>query len=116
MARTKAQIGVQALEELGVVALGQSATAAQTATINAAYDQVWDALDDHGVVVWLSTESVPSAYVNPVVALVAAQRMNMFGISNDRYTRIAGAASGSIAEIRRLNAGNWVNARAVEDF
>ena len=116
MARTKAQIGIQALEELGVLPLGQTPTADQSDKIKTAYDQVWEALDRRNIAVWGKTEDIPDAYVNPVVALVAAQRLNVFGVSNDRYARVAGAARGAEDEIRRLNAGDWMNTSGVEDF
>lgn len=116
MAKTATQIRNQALRELGVLPLGQTASAEWAQSVDEAYTEVYAALQEHDLAVWSSSESVPDAYVNPVVVLVAAQRLNVAGVSNDRYQRIANAAAGALSEIRRIKAGQWFNTRDVEDY
>lgn len=116
MAKTKQQVIDRALQELGVLPLGQNATAEWSSTMSDAYDEVFAALELKGLVSWGGTDSVPDEYVKPVSVLMAAQRINIAGVSNDRASRIAVEASGAIDELREINAGAFQNISEVSDF
>lgn len=99
---TKAEVRNYTLQELGVLQLGQSAQSQDATEIETAYDEVYADLKSEGLAVWASTGSVPAKLVPHMVALVAYSRANTYGISNDRYMRIAAKAGTAKSEIRRL--------------
>lgn len=95
-----AEIRNKALRRLGVLAIGQTATAEQGADLEAAYAEVYAALLERNLAVWGASEAVPDYLVNPVVALVAYARVNEYSVSDSRYQRLArdaGSAEGAIA-------------------
>lgn len=102
MAVTRAEIANRALREAGILAYGQTATSNLTDAALQGYDEVYANLEELGIVDWGSTASVPNQYVPWVVALVAFNKANEWGISNDRYTRIAQVASVAERSIRRV--------------
>lgn len=116
MSASKTTIRNKALKKLGVLADGQTATAEQSASVEAAYDEVYARLDHIGLVVWSSTEEVPDQYIAPIVALVAMERAEDYSIPDSRFQRLAVQAARAEMEIRRIMSGRWMNPTEVEDF
>ena len=102
MALTKAQIRDRAASELGVLPLGQALQHQDKVRIEQAYDEIYANLKSRGLASWSSTGSVPNEFVSHVVALVAYNCLNSYGVSNDRYNRISSKAGVAIQEITSL--------------
>jgi hypothetical protein len=98
---TAADIRNKAGALLGVKALGQTLQNSVSSDLDAAYDEVYARLRDEDLVSWHSTAAVPDEVVSPVVDLVAFARVNEYGVSSERYQRIAIAASQAEIRIRR---------------
>ena len=97
---TKAQVRDRAAGELGILRLGQSLQHQDKVRIEAAYDEVYEALKDEGLAIWASTAEVPTKLVPHVVALVADNCLNNYGVSIERYNRIK-LAAGTDGEIAK---------------
>lgn len=106
MSKTKAQIRDRAATELGRLKLGQSLQNQDKVRIEEAYDEVYADLKSDGLNTWASTGSVPDELVPFVSGLVALRCANTYGVSVERFNRIA-AVVGTDGErgkreIRRL--------------
>jgi acetyl-CoA acetyltransferase len=102
MAVTRAEIANRALRRAGRLAYGQTAESTLSNAALQAYDEVYDYLERLGIVDWGSTASVPNEYVPWVVAMTAYNKADEWGISNERFARIAQDANAAEREIRRL--------------
>ena len=98
---TAAEIRDKAGLKLGVRALGQTLDNAVSSDLDAAYDEVYAKLRDEDLVSWHSTAEVPDELVSPVVDLVSFARVDEYGVSGERFQRIALAASSAEIRIRR---------------
>lgn len=98
---TAAEIRDKAGFKLGIKAFGQALENAASSDLDAAYTEVYARLRDEDLVSWHSTASVPDELVSPVVDLVAFARVDEYGVSGERYQRIAIAASQAEIRIRR---------------
>lgn len=114
MAKTKTQLVERALQKLGKLALGQTAEAAMQDDMEDAYDQIYARLENKGMTVWSSTDSVPDEFVEDVVALMAFERAE--GIPEARYQRLFNDANRAFVAISATVSGKWLNSRDVEDF
>jgi hypothetical protein len=103
---TAAQIRTKALKKLGVLAIGQTASAEISADLDEAYEEVYAQLDARNLAEWDSDEEIPDEYVNPVVALVAYARVDEYSIPNDRYQRITLDMRQALAQIREMQESN----------
>lgn len=99
---TKAEIRDRAASDLGRLRLGQSLQNQDKVRIEAAYDEVYDALKDEGLTIWASDGEVPTRCVPHVVALVADNCLNTYGVSPERFQRIKMAVANAEREIRRF--------------
>lgn len=87
----KAGIKQRALEELGVVQIGQGAESQHDSRINAAYNEVYSDLKAEGIATWSYSGYIPNEVTYHLVNLVAMNAINSFSVSNDRYQRIMAA-------------------------
>lgn len=92
----------QALRELGVIQVGQSADAQDFNLIGEAYDSVYAILKQQGLATWSSTGTIPNEIRDQVVALVAMSKINEFSVSEKRYNRILPKAQVAIPSIKSL--------------
>jgi len=99
---TLAELKKRALQELGVLRLGQDAKAQDSASIEKSYYEIYEALKEQGLATWASAGPIPDKIVPHVVALVAMNRSNTYSISQERLQRIVGMASGAVPGIRAL--------------
>ncbi len=117
---TKAEVRDQALELLGVLRIGQSPQDQDKVTIETAYDEVYADLKKDGLATWSSTGSVPAELVPHVAHLVAFARIDVYGVSNERYQRILAKTgeNGWIAkrEIRRLTTPDYESLEEPTDY
>lgn len=99
---TKAELRDRAANDLGLLRLGQSLQAQDTTRIESAFDEVYADLKTDGLNVWASTASCPVELVPHVVALIADNCLNTYGVSPARYQRIKIASGNAKREMRRL--------------
>lgn len=95
------------MELLGVLALGKTISATDTARMTRAYDQVYDELKEEGLAYWPSAGPVPDKFVSYVEALMAFNACDTYSVSAERYQRIVNKAANSHREIRRLGAPDY---------
>ncbi len=98
---TAAQIRDKAGFKLGVKDLGQALENSVSSDLEDAYQEVYSRLRDEDLVSWSLISEVPNELVSPVVDLVAFARADEYGVSGERYQRIAIAASQAEIRIRR---------------
>jgi hypothetical protein len=113
---TKEQIKWRALNKLGVIANGQTMTAAQDADMEAAYLETYGRLADIDAVGWDADEDVPDSVANEVAVLVAMQRVDNYSISNERLQRLASQASMAEARIFHVLGPTYQSPLPVSDF
>lgn len=116
MALTKTQIVERAAYELGILRLNQSLQSQDQTRLEQAYDEVYADLKEDGVATWASTASVPTDVVPHIVAMVAFNAVDTYGVSNDRYQRIAGKASVAKKKIDSLQVPAYVSQEEPTDF
>jgi len=98
---TAAEIRDKAGFKLGVKTLGQALENSVSSDLDEAYNEVYDRLRAEDLVNWDISADIPTDVVDPVVYLVAFSRAVEYGVSGERYQRIAIAASQSETRIRR---------------
>ena len=117
MAVTRAEIANRALRRCGRLAFDQQPESSLSDEALQAYDEVYDALEELGIVDWGSTTSIPNQYAFYIVALTAYSLADTLGISNDRYQRIAVDAQSAEQAIRRIyNSSYTPNEIQVKNF
>lgn len=113
---TKAEVRDRAANDLGRLRLGQALQDPARVRIESAYDEVYADLKDEGLAIWASTAEVPTKVVPHVVALVANNCLDTFGVSAERYQRIKIAESKAKREIRRLVTPEHESLEDPQDF
>lgn len=117
MAVTRAEIANRALRRAGRLAYGQTATSLLTDAALQGYDEIYSFLFELGIVDWGSTSDVPNEYVPWIVALVAYNKADEWGISNDRFARIQADAAIAERQIRRAFENGYTSTEIqVSDF
>lgn len=102
----------RAANALGLRRLNQAIAAEHSTRIGEAYDEVYGQLKDEGLATWASTGSVPDAIVPHVSALMAANCLDSYGVSEERFARITNAA-GPDGETAKMNIRMHVNPSTV---
>lgn len=113
---TGAEIRDRAASDLGRLALGQSLAAQDATRITAGYAEVYAALKKEGLATWAYASEVPDELVPYVVALVADNCLNTYGVSPERFARIKAVVQTAMREIRRLTATDYVSQDDPTDF
>jgi len=119
---TKAEIRNRAATDLGILRLNQALQAQDAKRVGTAYDEVHADLKKDGLASWPSNGSCPTELTPFVVALVADNCLNTYGVSIERFNRIRAAAGplgrGEVAkaEIRRLVAQDFVSLDDATDY
>lgn len=102
MAVTRSEIANRVLRRCGRLAYAQTAESSLSNAALQAYDEVYDYLEELGIVDWGSTASVPNQYVFWVVALTSYSMADELGVSGERYARISRDGTAAEGEIRRV--------------
>lgn len=111
---TKAEIIKRAAYLLGILRIGQALPADKNLRLDEAYEEVYDQLNSENIAIW-DTE-VPDRIVPHVVALMALNACDDFGVSPARYQRIVGKANVALREIRKHTQPEYVSNDDPEDF
>lgn len=106
MASTKAQIRNDVLEEIEVLAAGETASAEDAATVERKIDQVHAELDALELVSW-PISAVPDSIVMGYVMMVAERCKNSFGINPQKAAELVGSADRGIRHIRKQVSPGW---------
>ena len=105
---TKQEIRNKALRKLGRYRNNASPSASISADIDDAYLEVYERLENEGLVTWASDADIPTEYVGPIVALVASERATEYATSNDRYMRLVNDSQRAEVIIRRLTNDSYI--------
>lgn len=116
MASTKAEVRDIAATELGILRLGQSLQNQDQVEIERRYDEVFADLKEAGLATWASTASVPTNLVPHVAALVAYSAADVYGVSMERYQRIAARAAAAKPAIARLATPQYESTEEPTDY
>lgn len=106
---TLSEIRQRAAKRLGILPTGQTLSAAINADLTSAYSGLHAEWTELGIAVWTASADVPERFAEAVVRELAYRRKDDYGLSAERYQRIA-AEGGQMAEnmVRRLLAGEYV--------
>lgn len=99
---TKAEVKNETLYLLGLLAVGDTAAAADDTYMDTKWDVVFDDLKDEGLDGWPTAGPVPDKCVDHVAALMALSAMDTYSVDQVRYQRIVNKAQVAKIEIRRL--------------
>jgi hypothetical protein len=120
---TLAELRRAALQEAGIVAAGEQASADDDQLCAQKYLALHDVLISEGLVAWPADGDLPDYADHPLTMMLAAYIAPAFGVSGDRLASLrAGGAFGlpqpSIAErmLRRQLAKNYVSAPVKTDY
>ena len=103
---TAAKIRDMAATRLGILGEGETLPSYESDDLDQAYTEVHAQLSALNIVVWDFDEEIPDEYAGPVTDLVAAARINDYGIPNDRYQRIISSAAAAFGNIKELKGGD----------
>lgn len=113
---TVAEVKLRALQELGVIRVGQSAQDKDNVQAQDSYDEIYSALKILSLATWTSAGDIPDEVVPHVVALVAINRNVAYGISDKRFARLQALAAGAIPGIRALVNPKYESLADADDF
>lgn len=85
---TSTEIGTRALEEMGVLGSHKTETSDMTADMAQAYAESYAELEERQLTTWASTASVPEAYCQAVIGMIAVRRATRWGAPDGAYQRL----------------------------
>lgn len=112
----QSEVRKRALLKLGVGARAQNPTSDQTDDMTNAYNEIYERLSEKKLAFWAQTGTIPDKVANQVAALMAFERVNDYGISNERYQRVAVEASRAEPMIRMHAVPTYESSEYPEDF
>ena len=107
MAKTKAQVGLQALQTMRVVEGDATPEANDTTVIEDAYDQIKAMLYNLHLVTW-EDSAIPDDVIQPVVDLMCASRITFFDPPPNVVQIILQGASGATELLTNMLAQDYV--------
>jgi len=112
----KTGIKQRALEDLAVIMIGEPAQSQDDIRIDLAYNEVYEDLKVLGLATWGINGYVPNGLVPHVVALVAWNAVDSYGVSPARYQRIQLKAASAKREISLLTVPKHESLEEPRDF
>ncbi len=113
---TIAEVRDRAANDLGMLRLGQSLQSQDSTRITTAYNEVYQQLKTDGLATWTSTGAIPTELVPHVVAMVAENCLNTYGVSAERYQRIKLAVAAAEKQLPRLINNSGISEDAAVDY
>lgn len=113
---TIAKVRERTLNLLGNTVIGQGSKSHDDTRIKSAYNEVYADLKEESLAVWSKTGLVPDEVVPHLVALMAFNAVDDFGVSNERYARIVNRSSVAKREIRSLVTPDYESLGNPTDF
>lgn len=98
-AYTKAQLRDRVLQELGVLAVGETATAEDAALVETTIDDQHAMLEREIFLTW-TTATIPDTVIEPLTVVLAARLAGRYGLPADRRQELLGLAAIAMGEVR----------------
>lgn len=98
---TKADIRNRVLKNIGVLASGQTASAADASDVDEVIESVYAMLDDQFKGLPWNVDNVPEKAVLPMVHIVSAHAASAFDLAMDERAALASVAAGAEKEIAK---------------
>jgi len=111
-----AAVKKRALQLLGVSSINQGAQSQDNTRIGAAYTEVYADLKKEGLATWATAGTIPDELVPHLVALMAFNAVDEYGVSTARYQRILAQSARAKREIRALTTNDYESLDEPEDF
>ena len=108
MSVTRSQMAVRILRRAGILGVGDTPTSAQESEALQLYDEFYETLEDYDLADWSANGDIPNKYVDDIINLCVFRGAEDFGISGERFQRIAVKASQSERSIRAINARGFI--------
>lgn len=113
---TQAEVRKRALIKLGIGNRHQSPVASLDSDMSNAYNEVYLQLQEIDIAYWGQTSDVPDEVANEVASLMAWRRVDDYGVSNDRYQRLAAGFQNAHSAIRTMSVNAYRSTSEPEDF
>jgi len=117
---SKAETQQLAGELLRLVPIGQALQSQDDTRMGEAYDEVYARLETKGVSVWETTEEMPDEITPYFIHLMAFNKMNLYGISDNLAVRIkievGDEGNKAIGTIKSLMAEPFSSAEQPTDY
>lgn len=113
---TQTELRHRALIKLGVASRHMAPSDPQDKDMQAAYLEVYLKLQDMNIAFWGETDDVPDEVANEVASLMAWSRNIDYGVSGDRFQRLAAEAPAAFRRIRLIAVNPYDSINEVEDF
>jgi len=113
---TVAEVKKRALQLLGITRINQAAQSQDDTRIATAYTEVYEDLKEEGLATWASTGTIPDGVVPHLVALMAFNAVDEYGVSTERYQRIVGRVIPATKEIRKLTTPKYESLEESTDY
>lgn len=91
-------------------------TGDQDAQVTTAYNSVYDRLLSKDLAVWAKESDIPDTYVEPVVAILAFELTEEYGVSDSRWQRLQFRALKAEPELRMLIFPRYVSTTEAVDY
>lgn len=105
-----------ATDYLGILMLGQSLQSQDFTRIKEGYNEVYAYLKTKNLVTWVSSGDVPTNLVPHVVAMIADNCKDVYGVSNDRLLRIKDHFNKAESKIRELVLPEFISQTQPHNF
>jgi hypothetical protein len=95
MTTTKVDLATEVLEELGVLGVGQTASAEDSQKVQSVIEKVHAEYETEGRVTW-GVDEIPDNVADPLRVIVAERLLEVFEIEPERAERIRGKQPASV--------------------
>ena len=116
MASTKNEVRDLVAGDLGILPLGQSLEAQDSARILKAIDHIYADLKVEGLATWASTGSVPDEVTPYYTTLIAESLLLTYSVSPERANKLIAGASGAKRNIRALVKPEYLSGDNTKDY
>jgi hypothetical protein len=114
---TEQQVRDEALQMLGVIDIGDSASGTDDDTfMQQKYTEVYKMLKKDGLNYWASGSTVPDEYKPHVAAIMAYFSLDQYSVGAERLQRITSKTMSANKEIRKLGQPQYESTDHPRDF
>ena len=113
---TVSEVRQGALQLLGILGIGDTASTADDTQMTKRYDELFDDFKFHGMDYWPSAGPVPDRFAPHVEALIAYHSLEDYSVSQPREMKIIRKAGVARKEIRRLGTPDYESLDEPTDY
>lgn len=113
---TVAEVKKRALQLLGRAVIGQGVQSQHDTRIGTAYTEVYADLKTEGIATWAEAGTIPDDVSPHLVALMAFNAVDEYGVSNARYQRIVARSIPAKREIRAIVTPDYESLHEPDDY